>query len=410
MELRHLRYFAALAEQLNFTRAAETVHVTQSTLSHQIKQLETEIGHRLFDRIGKRIVITEAGEQLLGRVKHALSEIDGGLRAVRGSAQQLSGNLRIGVTHTFNVSLLPACIDIFFGKHPSVRVTVQELNAESVARGVEAGTSTSASPTVPTARRRSRSSRCATTRWHRWSRLGIRWRVESAFAWSSCTARSSCSRPAIPPRASCSKAGFARSAEPVVVVEMNPIASALALVRRIEAGAIISRQALTETADLHVIPIENPTPMRTPGILWHRDHQPTAAAKSFAVVLRNTVIGTRMVERAREREWSAPGWNDRQQHVEALGAEMNRRPAAEDRRRPVVRIVVKKRTAARELVLHVGEAAAARALVDVVLAAHRQADAIARRDDDAGRPDSTSSSTTSPGASGQSSSWVWYGR
>ena len=107
MELRHLRYFAALAEQLNFTRAAETVHVTQSTLSHQIKQLETEIGHRLFDRIGKRIVITEAGEQLLGRVKHALSEIDGGLRAVRGSAQQLSGNLCIGVTHTFNVPCCP---------------------------------------------------------------------------------------------------------------------------------------------------------------------------------------------------------------------------------------------------------------------------------------------------------------
>ena len=137
MELRHLRYFAAVAEHLNFTRAAETVHVTQSTLSHQIKQLETEIGHRLFDRIGKRIVITEAGEQLLGKVKHALSEIDDGLRAVRGSAQQLSGSLRIGVTHTFNVSLLPACIDTFLGKHPSVRVTVQEQNAESVSRGVE---------------------------------------------------------------------------------------------------------------------------------------------------------------------------------------------------------------------------------------------------------------------------------
>src|SRR3977135_2092176 len=90
MELRHLRYFAAVAEHLNFTRAAETVHVTQSTLSHQIKQLETEIGPRLFDRIGKRIVITEAGEQLLGKVKHALSEIDDGLRAVRGAAPQLS--------------------------------------------------------------------------------------------------------------------------------------------------------------------------------------------------------------------------------------------------------------------------------------------------------------------------------
>ena len=136
MELRHLRYFTALAEQLNFTRAAEATHVTQSTLSHQIKQLETEIGQRLFDRIGKRIVITDAGEQLLGKVKHALSEIDDGLRALRGAAEQLSGNLRIGVTHTFNISLLPTCIDAFLRKHPSVRVTVHEQSAEAVARAL----------------------------------------------------------------------------------------------------------------------------------------------------------------------------------------------------------------------------------------------------------------------------------
>ena len=300
MELRHLRYFGALAEQLNFTRAAETVHVTQSTLSHQIKQLETEIGHRLFDRIGKRIVITEAGEQLLGRVKHALSEIDGGLRAVRGSAQQLSGNLRIGVTHTFNVSLLPACIDIFFGKHPSVRVTVQELNAESVARGVEAGDfdiGIAYRPNSPAAISfeplcNDEMALVVSPRHPLAGRRRIRM-VELHRQKLVLSTRDTTTRELLE--------GWFRSvgAEPVVVVEMNPIASALALVRRIEAGAIISRQALTETADLHVIPIENPTPMRTPGILWHRDHQPTAAAKSFAVVLRNTVIGTRMASSGR---------------------------------------------------------------------------------------------------------------
>ena len=65
MELRHLRYFTTLAECLSFTRAAERVHVTQSTLSHQIKQLEDELGHELFERIGKRVVLTEAGETFL---------------------------------------------------------------------------------------------------------------------------------------------------------------------------------------------------------------------------------------------------------------------------------------------------------------------------------------------------------
>ena len=300
MELRHLRYFAALAEQLNFTRAAETVHVTQSTLSHQIKQLETEIGHRLFDRIGKRIVITEAGEQLLGKVKLALSEIDDGLRSLRGSAQQLSGSLRIGVTHTFNVSLLPTCIDVFFRKHPSVRVTVQELNAESVGRGVEGGEFD----------------------------IGIAYRPNSAAAISFeplCNDEMALVVSQAHPLASRKRIrmvelhrqnlvlstsdtttrelldGWFRSvgAEPVIVVEMNPIASALALVRRMDIGAIISRQALIEVKDLRIIPIENPTPMRTPGILWNRDRQPMAAAKSFAVILRNAVLGTPMASRGR---------------------------------------------------------------------------------------------------------------
>jgi LysR family cyn operon transcriptional activator len=303
MELRHLRYFAALAEQLNFTRAAETVHVTQSTLSHQIKQLETEIGHRLFDRIGKRIVITEAGEQLLGKVKLALSEIDEGLRGLHGSARQLSGSLRIGVTHTFNVSLLPTCIDIFFTKHPSVRVTVQEQNAETVGRGVEAGefdigiayrpNSAAAisfeplcndemalvvSPAHPLAERK----RIRMVELHRQNLV---------LSTSDTTTRELLE-------------GWFRSvgAEPVIVVEMNPIASALALVRRMQIGAIISRQALTEVKDLCVIPIENPTPMRTPGILWNRDRQPTAAAKSFAVILRNAVMGTPMAARGRRSQ------------------------------------------------------------------------------------------------------------
>jgi LysR family cyn operon transcriptional activator len=84
-------------------------------------------------------------------------------------------------------------------------------------------------------------------------------------------------------------------AEPVVVIEMNAIAPVLALVRRIRIAAIISRQALTEVDDLSIIPIENPTPLRTPGILWNRNQQPTVEAKSFAVIVRNAVVGTRMM-------------------------------------------------------------------------------------------------------------------
>ena len=65
MELRQLRYFTRTAKQLNFTEAAHTLYISQSTLSQQIKQLEDELGIPLFDRIGKRVRLTEAGEQFL---------------------------------------------------------------------------------------------------------------------------------------------------------------------------------------------------------------------------------------------------------------------------------------------------------------------------------------------------------
>ena len=100
----------------------------------------------------------------------------------------------------------------------------------------------------------------------------------------------------------------------IVVVEMNPIAPALALVRRIDIGAIISRQALSDVTDLRIIPIENPTPMRIPG---SRGHQPTAAAKSFAVILRNAVMETPMTA-ARTRSGNGG------RRVPRLGASANR--------------------------------------------------------------------------------------
>ena len=89
MEMRHLRYFVALADCLSFTRAAERVHVTQSTLSHQIKQLEDELGQPLFERIGKKVVTTEAGELLRGFASRALKEVDQGVALLKAGPWRL---------------------------------------------------------------------------------------------------------------------------------------------------------------------------------------------------------------------------------------------------------------------------------------------------------------------------------
>ena len=132
MELRHLRYFVSLAEYLSFTRAAERVHVTQSTLSHQIRQLEDEVGQPLFERIGKKVVTTEAGELFLGFAERALKEVDHGIAMLKQQPRGggLTGVVRIGATHTFNIGLIPECVALFLARHPTVRVRRQADGGE----------------------------------------------------------------------------------------------------------------------------------------------------------------------------------------------------------------------------------------------------------------------------------------
>ncbi|HEY1608072.1 MAG TPA: LysR substrate-binding domain-containing protein, partial [Paraburkholderia sp.] len=139
MELRHLRYFVALAEQLNFTAAAEKVHVTQSTLSHQIRQLETELGRPLFERGARKVTMTLTGEAFLERARNALREVDEGIWTVRMAAEAMSGVVRIGTTHTFNMHIIPRCIALFVGAYPSVRVDVLEMSGHDIASALAGG-------------------------------------------------------------------------------------------------------------------------------------------------------------------------------------------------------------------------------------------------------------------------------
>lgn len=76
MELRHLRYFVALAETLNFTRAAETLYISQSTLSQQIADLEQELGVKLFERTKRKVELTDAGREILNDTRHILAEVE----------------------------------------------------------------------------------------------------------------------------------------------------------------------------------------------------------------------------------------------------------------------------------------------------------------------------------------------
>src|ERR1041384_7803934 len=97
MELRHLRYFCALAEQLHFTKAAVLLNVAQPALSHQIKQLEDELGTQLVERTNRRVRLTEAGELFFVRATSILEQIDQTSREVTRVGKGDAGSLVIGV-------------------------------------------------------------------------------------------------------------------------------------------------------------------------------------------------------------------------------------------------------------------------------------------------------------------------
>ena len=140
MELHQLRYFVAVAETGSFTRAAEREGVTQPTLSEQVIRLESKkhgVGRRLFDRLGRKVVLTDAGHELLGRAQSILAAVDEAERAVRDSAE--GGRLRVGAIPTIAPFVLPAVVGRFAKGHSGVHLQIEEDRTERLLARILAG-------------------------------------------------------------------------------------------------------------------------------------------------------------------------------------------------------------------------------------------------------------------------------
>ena len=130
MELRHIRYFLAVANERNFTRAAAKLGIGQPPLSMQIKDLETEIGYPLFDRTAQGVQLTEAGQAFLQAVQPLPALAKGATASARRAAQGETGTLRLGFTGTAGMNpLIPGCIRAFRQAHPDVFLNVMEANS-----------------------------------------------------------------------------------------------------------------------------------------------------------------------------------------------------------------------------------------------------------------------------------------
>ncbi|BBX13057.1 MULTISPECIES: transcriptional regulator CynR [Mycobacteriaceae] len=303
MELRHLKYLLAVADHQNFTRAAEALHVSQPTLSQQIKQLEHSLGVELFDRSGRTVRLTDAGAAYVHHARLAMRDLQAGERAVHDVRDLSRGHLRIAVTPTFTAYLVGVLVHNFRVAHPGIRVTVLETNQDQIeadlladrldlgigfdgqhAAGIEArtlftetlclvvgtdhplGTATAAVPISALAD----------------EPLGL---LSSDFA----------TRKHI-------DGYFAEcQVQQHIAIESNSISALLELVRRNVVATVLPDAIARERTDLHPVPLQPPLPARTVQLLQRAGVYRSAAARAFTETL-DTVVAAR--QESTGRYWS----------------------------------------------------------------------------------------------------------
>ncbi len=139
MELRHLRYFVAVAEEQNVSRAAKRLHVSQPPLSRQIRDLEDELGVALFDRGAKTFRLTEAGRVFLTEARTVLERAEDAVQMVKDVAGGKRGEINVGYAPSLTVELLPRALRYFRKSNPGVRVRLHDLSTQEMLRGLNDG-------------------------------------------------------------------------------------------------------------------------------------------------------------------------------------------------------------------------------------------------------------------------------
>jgi LysR family cyn operon transcriptional activator len=291
MEIRQLRYFLDIAQTEHLTQSAKNLFVTQSTLSHGLRQLEQELNVTLFDRLGRGLKLSQAGAEFRVYATRALKEIEAGRMALADLSGLQSGKLTVGAFPTFLNTVVPATVAAFSQAHPGVMVEVRDLRAGSIEalllRGeLDLGIAFHPTeheeieteplfdermllvvgPSHPLAGRRS---------------LAMKALVGMPLA---LLPRSFATRRLID--ASLRQASVA----PTVKVEMDSVEALLGVCRFGELASIVPERAAQQAPDLHAIALTDPQMVRHAGILWRRGASRSAAARAFAALLLATPL------------------------------------------------------------------------------------------------------------------------
>jgi len=139
LQIRHLRYFLAVAEAGSFSRAADRLGISQPSVSQQMRDLEAGLRVSLFQRRGKRILLTSTGVLFQEHARAILRQLETFLQEVTSEPGHLRGALHVGVVPILNVALMPDLLGLFAAKHPGISLTVEEISSTEIETALEEG-------------------------------------------------------------------------------------------------------------------------------------------------------------------------------------------------------------------------------------------------------------------------------
>ncbi|MEU7558226.1 transcriptional regulator CynR [Streptomyces eurythermus] len=290
LELRHLRYLLAVAENGTFTRAAEELHISQPTLSQQIKQLERLLGAQLLDRTGRSVRLTDAGEAYAHHARRALRDLAAAARAVHDVRDLTRGHLRLAVTPTFTAYLTGPLAAELHSRHPGITLTLREMTQDRIEAGLLAdeidlgiaftGTHlpgitatelfTEALTLVTSARHGADN--------HRALPVENLTRMQLALLTGDFATRTHIDD------------YFARHGiSPRTAVEANSIQALTAIVQRTTLATVLPDAIAHDHPHLTLVPLDPPLPVRTVALLTRTDAYQSAAARAFTDLTHDLV-------------------------------------------------------------------------------------------------------------------------
>jgi LysR family cyn operon transcriptional activator len=287
MELRQLRYFLSVAETEHLTQSAEMLFVTQSTLSHGLRQLEAELGVPLFDRLGRGLRLSQAGAAFRPHASRALQELEAGRMAMAELTGLQAGTLTIGVIPTFLTRFVPDAVALFSATWPKVRVVVRDLRGGQIEDLLIAGQLDVGISFHPVTRDEIEAEPLFDER--------LQLVVHESHALAKRRSLKMLDLRNLPlallPRSFATRrmidSAFAQAeVTPIVRVEIESVEALMHACRQGNLATIAAEHAAAQAGDdMRAIGLTGPETIRHAGVLWRKGASRSAAAREFASML-----------------------------------------------------------------------------------------------------------------------------